>query len=118
LNLDKVIKHNVVKYVKYKKEEYINLKMRIKTITFEKKQINLVASKRYVQTFLYVAISKRKQNNNAKNLKEHRSKIVRAIMVFIAQDVTSKLIISKHNFAIINKKDNIANKLVILVSKI
>jgi len=70
-----------------------------------------------VQTFLHVAISKRKQNNNAKNLKEHRSKIVRAIIVFIAQDVTNELIISKYNFAIINRKDSVANKLIIFILK-
>jgi len=62
-----------------------------------------------VQTFLHVAISKRKQNNNAKNLKKYRSKIVRTIIVFIAQDIIDKSIISKYNFAIIDRKDNIAN---------
>jgi len=55
----------------------------ITKITLEKKQANFVASKRYVQTFLHVAISKRKQNNNTKNLKEYQSKIVCAITIFI-----------------------------------
>jgi len=32
LNLDKIIRHNVVKYVEYKKKEYIDFKMRIKII--------------------------------------------------------------------------------------
>jgi len=68
--------------------------------------------------FLHVAISKRKQNNNAKNLKKYRSKIVCAITIFIIQDVTSESIILKHNFVITNRKDNIANKLIIFVSKI
>jgi len=67
--------------------------------------------------FLHVAISKKKQNNNAKNLKEYWSKIVRAITIFIVQNVTSESIISKYDFAIINKKDSIANKLIIFVSK-
>jgi len=71
-----------------------------------------------VQTFLHVAISKRKQNNSAKNLKKYQNKIVRAITIFIAQDVIDESIISKYNFAIINKKDNCANKLFIFVSKI
>jgi len=41
LNLDKVIKHNVVKYVKYKKEEHINFKMRIKII-------NILSKKQFI----------------------------------------------------------------------
>jgi len=32
LNLDKVIRYNVVKYVEYKKKEYIDFKIRIKII--------------------------------------------------------------------------------------
>jgi len=42
LNLDKVIRHNVVKYVEYEKKEYTDLKMRIKIINIllERQLIN------------------------------------------------------------------------------
>jgi len=66
----------------------------------------------------YTLLSRRENKIiGTKNLKEHRSKIIRAIIVFIAQEVTSKSIISKHNFAISNRKNNVINKLVIFVLK-
>jgi len=42
LNLDKIIRYNVIKYVEYKKEEYIDFKMRIKIINvlLERQLIN------------------------------------------------------------------------------
>ena len=40
MNLDKVIKHNVVKYVEHEKEEHIDFKIRIKiTNVLSKRQL-------------------------------------------------------------------------------
>lgn len=81
-------------------------------------RVDFVAFEYHVQIFLNFAISKKKRdNNNAEDLKKHRSKIVRVITVFTIQDIINKLIFSKYNFVIIDKKDCIADKLFIFVLK-
>ena len=67
---------------------------------------------------MHVVILKRKQvNNSVKNLKEHRSKIVYTITIFIAQNVINKIINSKCDFIVINKKNNNVSKLIIFILK-
>jgi len=56
LNLSKIIRYNIVKYVENKKREYIDLKMRIKTI-------NVLLKKKLVDRFRKDAI-KNKSNLN------------------------------------------------------
>lgn len=69
-----------------------------------------------IRKFLHVVILKRKKNNFNKNeIKEHRYKIIRIIIVFITQDIIDQTIITKYDFVIINNK--IFDKLVIFVFK-
>lgn len=68
--------------------------------------------------FLYIAISKKKQNNSVKDIKEYCNKIICAIAIFIAQFIIDKVIATKYNFVAINKEDKFANKLIIFVLKI
>ncbi len=70
---------------------------------------------RKVQTFLHVAIPKRKRDNDVDGLGEHRSKIVRAMAAFIAQDVTGQSMALEHGFAATDEGDKTTGKLVIPV---
>jgi len=71
------------------------------------------ASERKVQTFLHVAIPKRKRDDYD-DAAEHRDKIVRAMAAFIAQDITGEAMDDEYGFAAIGE-GGLTNKLVIPV---
>jgi len=55
--------------------------------------------------------------DSTNDTREHRDKILRAMIAFLAQDVTNKEMASKYNFVTIEQDIRSTNKLVILVSK-